>query len=67
MASVKTFDSALDLEPNRDTARRFLKRVADYWTALQESSAAAHEYEQLTRHGTPHAEAIERVFDKHFR
>jgi hypothetical protein len=67
MAFVKAFDSALELESNKETARRVLQGLANYWTALREGGAAAHEYEKLTRRGTPHAEAIALVFDKHFR
>lgn len=46
--------------------RSFLGRLAMYWNALREASAAAHEYERLVRRGTPHEEAVTRVFEDHF-
>jgi hypothetical protein len=46
--------------------RSFLGRLAIYWSALREASVAAHDYERLVRQGTPHAEAVARVFEDHF-
>jgi hypothetical protein len=66
MASVRSLDGALDLEPRNIGARRFFKRLSVYWNAIRDGAAAAHEYDTLTRRGTPHEEAVVQVFEEHF-
>jgi hypothetical protein len=66
MASVRSLDGVLDLEPRSLGARRFLKTLTIYWNAFGEGAAAAHEYATLTRRGTPHEEAVQRMFEEHF-
>jgi hypothetical protein len=66
MASVRSFDSVLDLEPRELPARRVLSRLITCWNAIREGGEAAHEYETLVRRGVPHEEAAERVFADHF-
>jgi hypothetical protein len=66
MASVRTADGAIDFEHRGLPVRRFLNSVATYWNAIREGGAAADHYERLVRHGTPHEEAVIRVFKEHF-
>jgi hypothetical protein len=66
MASARTLNDALRLEPRGLPARRFLAGLKTYLSAIREASAASHAYEEMARHGTPHQEAVERVFEKHF-
>ena len=66
MASVRTLGSALHLELREIPGRRFLSGLTTYLSAIREASAAAHAYDQMVRHGTPHEEAVERVFEEHF-
>jgi hypothetical protein len=66
MATVRSLDSALRLEPRDIPGRRFFSGLATYLSAVREASAAAHAYDEMVRHGTPHQEAVERVFEEHF-
>lgn len=66
MATARSIDSALHLEPREVPGRRFFSGLTTYLSAIREASAAAHEYETLTRRGVPHEEAVERVFEEHF-
>jgi hypothetical protein len=70
MAHVRSLDGTLHFEPRsvRDLfpRRSFFTGLVTYWRALRDGSAAAHEYERLVRQGTPHAEAVARVFEDHF-
>jgi hypothetical protein len=70
MAHVRSLDGAFSFEPRslhgRLPGRSFLARLATYWSALRDGSAAAHDYQRLVRQGTPHAEAVARVFEDHF-
>jgi hypothetical protein len=66
MASVRSLDSMLHLEPREIPGRRFLSGLATYLSAIREASAAAHAYDELVRRGTPHEQAVERVFEEHF-
>jgi hypothetical protein len=67
MASARTVDDAIHFERRGLPVRRFLTSVATYWNAIREGGAAAHDYDRLVRHGTPHEEAVLRVFKEHFR
>jgi hypothetical protein len=63
---ASTIDSAdFRLEPRELPGRHFLSGLTTYLSAIREASAAAHAYEQLVRRGTPHQEAVERVFAEH--
>ena len=63
---ASTLDSAdLHLEPRELPGRHFLSGLTTYLSAIREASAAAHAYDQLVRRGTPHSEAVERVFQEH--
>jgi hypothetical protein len=66
MATVRSLDGALDFEPRSLGIRRFFNRLSVYFSAIREGGDAAHAYEVLTRRGTPHDEAVQRVFDEHF-
>jgi hypothetical protein len=70
MAHVRSLDGALRFEPRsvrgHVPGRSFFASLATYWRALRDASAAAHEYQRLVRQGTPHAEAVARVFENHF-
>jgi hypothetical protein len=66
MASVRSLDSMLHLEPREIPGHRFLSGLATYLSAIREASAAAHAYDELVRRGTPHEQAVERVFEEHF-
>jgi hypothetical protein len=66
MATARSIDSGLHLEPREIPGRRFFSGLTTYLSAIREASAAAHQYETLTRHGVPHEQAVERVFDEHF-
>jgi hypothetical protein len=70
MAHVRSLDGALRFEPRSARGlfpgRSFFASFAIYWRALRDGSAAAHDYERLVRQGTPHAEAVARVFENHF-
>ena len=66
MATVRSLDGAVDFEHRGFPVRRFLNSVATYWNAIREGGAAADDYERLVRHGTPHEEAVLRVFKEHF-
>jgi hypothetical protein len=66
MATARTLDGALGFEPRSLGVRRLFKSVTAYFSALSEGAAAAHEYARLTRRGTPHDEAVEQVFERHF-
>lgn len=66
MATARSIDSVVHLEPREIPGRRFLSGLTMYLSAIREASAAAHEYETLTRRGVPHDEAVERVFEEHF-
>jgi hypothetical protein len=70
MAHVRSLDGAFHFEPRsvrgRFPGRSFFASLATFWRALHEGSAAAHDYERLVRRGTPHAEAVARVFEDHF-
>jgi hypothetical protein len=66
MATARSIDSAIHLESRELPGRRFFSRLSTYLNAIREASAAAHDYETLTRRGVPHDEAVERVFEEHF-
>jgi hypothetical protein len=66
MASVRTVDGAIDLDHRSLPGRGLLTRLATYWNALREGSAAAHDYERLVCHGVAHEEAVVRIFEDHF-
>jgi hypothetical protein len=66
VASVRTLGGAFDFEPRSIPGRRFLAQLGTYVSAIREAGAAAHAYDELVRRGTPHAEAVQRVFDEHF-
>jgi hypothetical protein len=66
MATARSIDSGLHLEPREIPGRRFFSGLTTYLSAIREASAAAHDYETLTRRGVPHAEAVELVFEEHF-
>jgi hypothetical protein len=66
MATVRSLDGVLDLEPRSPGVRGFLDNLAVYWSAIGEGAAAAHEYETLTRRGVAHEEAVSRVMKAHF-
>ena len=66
MATVRSLNGALDLEPRNLGVRRFFKGLTVYLDAISEGAAAAHEYETLTRRGMPHEEAVVQVFEEHF-
>ena len=66
MASVRSIDTGLRLEPREIPGRRAFAGLTTYLSAIREASAAAHAYDQMVRRGTPHAEAVERVFEEHF-
>ena len=66
MATARSLDGVLDFEPRSLGVRRFFKTVAVYLSALSGGAAAAHEYNRLTRRGTPHEAAVEQVFEEHF-
>ena len=65
MASIRTFGSALHAEPREIPGRSFFTGLTTYLNAIREASAAAHAYDEMVRHGTPHEEAVERVFEEH--
>lgn len=66
MASARSVDSVLGLQPRELPVRQVLSRLATYWNAIREGGEAAHQYETLVRRGVPHGEAVERVFADHF-
>jgi hypothetical protein len=66
MATVRTLDSAIDLDRPGLPGRGLLNGLATYWEALREGSAAAHDYERLVRRGVAHEEAVARIFKAHF-
>ena len=66
MASVRTLDGTLHLEPRETPIRRFFSGLTAYLNAIREAGAAAHAYEDLVRHGVPHEEAVGRMFEEHF-
>ena len=66
MASVRTLGSALHVEPRAIPGRSFFTGLTTYLSAIREASAAAHAYDEMVRRGTPHDEAVERVFEEHF-
>ncbi|HEY7548859.1 MAG TPA: hypothetical protein VH913_04995 [Hyphomicrobiaceae bacterium] len=70
MAHARSLDSTLHFEPRSVRGpfpgRSFFASLATYWQALRDGSAAAHDYQRLVRQGTPHAEAVARVFENHF-
>jgi hypothetical protein len=70
MAHVSSLDGAFHFHPRsargRFPGRGFFASLATCWRALRDGSAAAQDYERLVRRGTPHAEAVARVFEDHF-
>jgi hypothetical protein len=66
MATARSLDGVLDFEPRSLGVSRFFKTVAVYLNAISEGAAAAHEYNRLTRRGTPHEVAVKQVFEEHF-
>jgi hypothetical protein len=67
MATVRALDSAIAVEPRSGLpGRSFLARLAIYWSAIREGGAACQAYNQLVLNGTPHDEAVQRVFKEHF-
>jgi hypothetical protein len=66
MASVRSINTDLRLEPREIPGRRILDGLMTYLSAIGEASAAAHAYNEMMRRGIPHAEAVERVFQEHF-
>jgi hypothetical protein len=66
MATARSLDGGLGLEPRSLGVRRFFKSVTVYLNAISEGAAAAHEYQTLTRRGVAHEEAVEQVFEGHF-
>lgn len=67
MATVRALDSAIAVEPRSGLpGRSFLARLAIYWSAIREGGAACHAYNQLVLNGTPHDEAVQRIFKEHF-
>jgi hypothetical protein len=66
MASVRSIDTGLRLEPREIPGHRLFAGLTTYLSAIREASAAARAYDALVRRGIPHAEAVERVFDEHF-
>jgi hypothetical protein len=67
MASVRSIDTGLQLEEPREIpGRRAFVGLTTYLSAIREASAAAHAYNEMVRRGTPHAVAVERVFEEHF-
>ena len=70
---MSTFRSAsptlgLFSEPNaRPLLWRFWAAARTYWSAAADALRAARAYEEMTRRGATHAEAVERIFDRHLR
>jgi hypothetical protein len=68
MSTIRSATHTFDIfaEPNlRVLFRRFFTAAQAYWSAAVDGLAAARTYEELTRHGATHAQAVERVFDRH--
>jgi hypothetical protein len=65
MAAVKSIDTGLRLGPRELPGHRFFAGLTTYLSALREASVAAHAYEEMMRRGTPHVEAVKRVFEEH--
>lgn len=70
MSTIGSARHALDIlsEPRSPgVLRRFLAAVETYWGAIVDGQAAVRTYDELTRRGATHEEAVEKVFDKHLR
>ena len=62
-----TFDNAaLRPEARELPVRRFFSGLTTYLSAIREASNASHAYDEMVRHGIPHEEAVERVFEENF-
>jgi hypothetical protein len=59
-----TFDIASEPNP-RSVLRRISTIARTYWSAAVEGLAAARSYQELTRCGATHEQAVEQVFDRH--
>lgn len=66
MATVRVLDGAIGIEPRSSHGGGFFNRLADYLNAIREGSAACRTYNELVLNGTPHDEAVQQVFKKHF-
>lgn len=70
MSTIGSARHALDIlsEPRSPgVLRRFLAAVHTCWGAIVDGQAAVRTYDELTRRGATHEEAVEKVFDKHLR
>lgn len=68
MSTIGSAGKALGfyLEPKSDAlVWRFLTLLQTYWSAVRCGLSAARTYHELTRQGTPHERAVERIFDQH--
>lgn len=69
MSAIKNYEDALDFLPKyrgeEGLAARFGKGLKAYWTGLSDGLAAARAYQELTRRGVPHHEAVREVFEAH--
>jgi hypothetical protein len=69
MATIKNYADALYFLPgyhvDEGLAARFGRGLEAYWAALADGLAAARAYQELTRRGVPHDEAVREVFKLH--
>jgi hypothetical protein len=70
MSTLRSASHTFDIpaEPNhRPVLRRLSDAAQAYWSAAVEGLDAARTYDEETRRGATHEQAMKKVFDRHWR